>query len=88
MAASDPLPGGRPADIDISASATLRKLRFNVVPPTRVRFDGCPDHLAESQTERENLPDRVREGVTYKDVTVRWRASARVVAEQIDTVEA
>jgi hypothetical protein len=87
MAASDPLPGGQPPDIDISVSATMRRLRFNVVPSTRVRFDGCPDHVAESQTERENLPDRVREGVTYKDVTVRWQASARV-AEQTDAEEA
>jgi hypothetical protein len=78
MSASEPPPGRPPADIDIRASATLRKLRFNVVPATRMTFDGFPDHVSESHTERENLPDRVREGVTYNDVTVRWRASARV----------
>jgi hypothetical protein len=38
-----------------------------------------------SQTERENLPERVEPGVTYRDVTVRWRAAARLeVADEAD----
>jgi hypothetical protein len=31
-----------------------------------------------SHTERENLPDEVEPGVTYRDVRVRWRAGARL----------
>jgi hypothetical protein len=69
----------RPPDIDVSASARARRLRFNVVPPSSVSFEGFPGHIGESSTAREGLPDRVREGVTYRDVSVRWRAVARVV---------
>jgi hypothetical protein len=68
----------RPPDIDLSTSVRARRLRFNAVPPTRVTFDGVPGHVGESTVERENLPERVREGVTYRNVTVRWRATARV----------
>jgi hypothetical protein len=31
-----------------------------------------------SHTERENLPDEVEPGVTYRDVHVRWRAAAEI----------
>jgi hypothetical protein len=68
----------RRPEIDLSTSVRARRLRFNVVPPTRVDFDGTPNHRGESSVERENLPDRVREGVTYRNVAVRWRATARV----------
>jgi hypothetical protein len=33
---------------------------------------------AEHVSERENLPDEVEPGVTYRDVAVRWRLSARL----------
>ena len=33
---------------------------------------------AESGSERENLPDELEEGVTYRDFAVRWRAAARL----------
>jgi hypothetical protein len=33
---------------------------------------------AESVSERDNLPDAVEPGVTYRDVSVRWRASLRL----------
>jgi hypothetical protein len=31
-----------------------------------------------SGSERQNLPDEVEPGVTYRDVSVRWRAAARL----------
>ena len=68
----------RRPDIDLSTSVRARRLRFNRVPPARVSFDGAPDYAGESTVERENLPKRVREGVTYRDVRVSWRATARV----------
>jgi hypothetical protein len=68
----------RRPDIDLRTSVRARRLRFDVVPPTSVSFDGAPDYVGESTVERENLPERVREGVTYRDVAVRWRAIARV----------
>jgi hypothetical protein len=33
---------------------------------------------AESVSERENLPDELQPGVTYRNVSVRWRLAARL----------
>jgi hypothetical protein len=43
-----------------------------------VSFEGDPEPESDSHTERENLPDEVEPGVTYRDVRVRWRAGARL----------
>ncbi len=64
-------------DIEIGAVVKARKLRFKTVPETEVRAGGRPAE-GESHTERENLPEQVEPGVTYRDVTVRWRAAARL----------
>lgn len=66
-------------DVDISTSVRARRLRFETVPETKVWFEGEPGHESSSETERENLPDEVEPGVTYRDVRVRWRASSRIV---------
>jgi hypothetical protein len=75
----------REPDIEIGAVVKARKLRFKTVPETEVRTGG---RHAEggSHTERENLPEQVEPGVTYRDVTVRWRAAARLdeVADDAD----
>jgi hypothetical protein len=64
-------------DIEIGAVVKARKLRFQTVPETEVRAGGRPG-AGGSNTERENLPEQVEPGVTYRDVTVRWRAAARL----------
>jgi hypothetical protein len=33
---------------------------------------------AESVSRRENLPDELEPGVTYRDFAVRWRVAARL----------
>ena len=81
MPGSDRLPDSEPADVDVSASVRMRSLRFGTVPTTRVWFEGLPDEVHSLRSERENLPDEVEAGVTYEDVTVRWKARARVVAD-------
>jgi len=63
------------ADVEIGAVVRARRLRFEEVPETEVEVEG--DEESGSHTERENLPDEVEPGVTYRDVKVRWRASAR-----------
>jgi hypothetical protein len=68
-----------PADVEIGAAASARRLRFRKRPETEVEFAGSPDHESYSYTERENLPDEVEPGTTYRDVKVRWRAGARIV---------
>jgi hypothetical protein len=65
-------------DIEIGAVARAKKLRFRRVPETEVEFTGDSERDEVSGTERENLPDEVEPGVTYRDVRVRWRAAARI----------
>lgn len=66
-------------DADVWISVRARELRFGTVPETKVWFDGEPAVESSSRTERENLPDKVEPGVTYRDIGVRWRARARIV---------
>jgi hypothetical protein len=73
------------ADVEIGASVKAKRLRFREKPKTKVELHGEvrePEGGGELQTtsgsERQNLPDEVEPGVTYRDVRVRWRAAARL----------
>jgi hypothetical protein len=73
------------ADIEIGASVKAKSLRFREKPETRVELHGeVRDPEGESQlqtasgSERKNLPEEVEPGVTYRDVSVRWRAAGRL----------
>jgi hypothetical protein len=68
----------REPDIEIGASVKAKKLRFETTPKTDVSVRGHPEVEDLSGSERENLPDEVEPGVTYRDVRVRWRAAARL----------
>jgi hypothetical protein len=70
-----------PAEIEAGATVKAKKLRFESVPETEVRFPGSDEERSGSHTERENLPEEVEPGVTYRDVKVRWEAGAAVRAE-------
>jgi hypothetical protein len=65
-------------DIDIFTSVKADELRFGTVPETKVWFEGEPGERSRIDTKRENLPDEVEPDVTYRDVTVRWRARSRI----------
>jgi hypothetical protein len=61
-------------DIELTANVKARELRFEEVPETDVH--------PPAKTERENLPEEVEPGVTYRNPRVRLRiASALVDAE-------
>lgn len=73
--------------IDIQASVKADSMRFEESPETSVEIMGeAEDRTGETQpeveggsaTERENIPDQVEPGVTYRDVRVRWHAAARI----------
>jgi hypothetical protein len=73
------------ADVEIGARVEAKRLRFRQKPKTDVELHGElhePQGDGEIQTgsgsERQNLPDEVEPGVTYRDVRVRWRAAARL----------
>ena len=55
-------------DIEFTAAVKARELRFDEVPDTEVH--------PPAQTERENLPEKVRPadaGTTFNDISVRVR---------------
>ncbi len=73
------------ADVEIGASVKAKRLRFREKPKTRVELHGElhePKGDGELETasgsERQNLPDEVEPGITYRDVRVHWRAAARL----------
>lgn len=73
-------------DVEIGASVRARRLRFGDRPRSRVELRGeltergrRRDGDTESGSERVNLPDEVEPGVDYRDIRVRWRATARFV---------
>ncbi len=78
-------------DVEIGASVKAKKLRFKRKPHVEVTTHAHTEldpQLAEeidkiggegdSHSERENLPDEVEPGVTYRDVRIGWRAAAKV----------
>lgn len=73
------LPDEERADVDVSTSVRATELRFGAAPETSLRFEGEPAERHSSETERENLPEKVEPGETYRDVGVRWRVRARIV---------
>lgn len=84
MARKDSDPPERP-DIEIGASVKADSLRFQAKPRTEVELHGeilesgdRGDIDMTSGSQRENLPDEVEPEVTYRDVRVRWRATARI----------
>ena len=70
----DDSPDRTPPDIEIGAFVKAKRLRFHKKPQTDVHVEG----EGGSGSERENLPETVEPGVTYRDVRVRWLATARL----------
>ncbi len=66
-------------DIEIAANVKARELRFEEVPETEVH--------PPAQTERENLPEKVRPkhaGVTFRNVRVRMRIANELTVTEPD----
>jgi hypothetical protein len=68
----------REPDVEMAARARADEVRFACKPEVRVRAYADAPATAESVSERENLPDEVKPGVTYRNVSVRWRLAARL----------
>lgn len=69
-------------DIEITADVKTQRLRFEKTPETEVRFRGNSEHESVSGTERENLPERVERGVTYRDARVQLRIANEVARKE------
>jgi hypothetical protein len=68
----------RESDVELKVSLRADEVRFECVPEVDVEAYADSPATAESQSERENLPDELEPGVTYRDVAVRWRVAARL----------
>ena len=75
-----------PAEIEVGAVVRADAIRFEEVPETEVSFPNSDQERSGSHTERENLPEEVEPGVTYRDIKVRWRAGAAVRTDVADEV--
>ncbi len=68
-----------PGDVEIFTGVRAQELKFGIVPETKVWFEGDPADRSISRTKRENLPEEVEPGKTYRDIKVRWTARSRIV---------
>lgn len=66
------------ADVEIGAAARAKSVRFNRKPHVEVNFETGEHGESQAESERENLPEEVEPGVTYRDVRVAWRGGAWV----------
>lgn len=73
--------------IDFAANVKAYELRFDEVPETEVRFWGHPERASVSSTERKNLPDEVRPGVTYRNLSVRLHIATELIDTEPDPWE-
>ena len=67
------------SDVEIAASVKARELRFDEVPETEVH--------PPAQTERENLPEKVRPehaGITFRNISVRMRIANELTVTEPD----
>jgi hypothetical protein len=68
----------REPDVEISTAVRADELRFECKPKVDVVAHADSPAEAESASERENLPEELEPGVTYRNFAVRWRAAARL----------
>jgi hypothetical protein len=68
----------REPDVELKVSLRAQEVRFECKPEVEVVAYADSPATAESQSERENLPDELEPGTTYRDFAVRWRVAARL----------
>lgn len=80
------------ADVSITARVTADSLRFEKVPNPRVEFTGKQKRETVWESERENLPQQVRPGETYRNIGITLHIRSvfadidRIVAEALGEV--
>jgi hypothetical protein len=66
----------REPEVEMSFSVSADALRFECKPEVDVVAWADSPAVAETESERGNLPEEVEAGVTYRDVAARWLAAA------------
>jgi len=80
------------ADVSITARVTAESLRFEKVPNPTVEFTGRPRRETAWESERENLPQEVRPGETYRNIGITLHIRSvfadidRIVAEALGEI--
>ena len=80
------------ADLSITARVTADSLRFERVPNPQVEFTGRPRRETAWESERENLPQEVRPGETYRNIGITLHIRSvfadidRIVAEALGEI--
>jgi len=69
----------REPDVELNVCLRAKEVQFDCKPEVEVDAYADSPAIAESQSERENLPDELEPGVTYSDFAVRWRVAARLI---------
>ena len=64
-------------DILFIVKLQAKELKMEVVPSTNVEFPGTHRRTTVWLTERQNLPDKLQPGVTYRDIGMTLRISSR-----------
>ena len=76
------------SDLVITATVRARELKFEIVPDPKVEFPGRADRQTVWDSDRENLPEKVEPGVTYRDIGIRLRIYSRFAEIQRIVLEA
>ena len=71
---------GNPQNPDVAFNAEVRmqELYFEEVPDPEVRFRGSTTRNSVWKSSRENLADRVQEGVVYRNARIRLRIASEI----------
>jgi hypothetical protein len=64
-------------DILILVNIKADSLRFEAVPNTTVEFPGKHERTSVWTTDRQNLPEKIEPGVTYRNIGLQLRISTR-----------
>ncbi|WP_433463444.1 hypothetical protein [Spirillospora sp. CA-128828] len=68
----------RPTVIRFTAKVKADELRFDEAPESSVVFTGDAADESTSGSDRTNLPDKVEENVTYRDVQVHYTIDVKL----------
>jgi hypothetical protein len=71
-------------EIEFTADVRARKLHFEKAPSPEVRFARRTERESDWHSERENLPDEVREGAVYRNARVRLLIASETVDNDPD----
>lgn len=80
----EPLPA---SEILFTARVKADELRFDIAPASSVEFTGDAADESTSASTRTNLPDRVEENVTYRDIQIDYVIMAKLSHDTLNLPE-